>query len=85
MEPFDVDDERRSDVRRLEKESDWKREVLIFADLDIELEKLKALREVIEGWGKLMIDGSSRDDQKQFLVSIVKEVRSRFEMNEVVV
>jgi hypothetical protein len=53
--------------------------------VDIELEKLKAPREVIEGWGKLMIDGSSRDDQKQLLVSIVKEVRSRFEMNEVVV
>jgi len=84
MEPFDVD-ERRRDVRRLEKDSDWKREVLIFADVDIELGKLKATIEVIEGLGKLVIGESSRDDQKQVLVSIVKEVRSRFETDKVVV
>jgi hypothetical protein len=53
--------------------------------VDIELEKLQATREVIQGWGKLVIGESGRDDQKQLLVSIVKEVRSGFEMDEVVV
>jgi hypothetical protein len=32
-----------------------------------------------------VIGESGRDDQKQLLVSRVKEVRSRFEMDEVVV
>ena len=40
---------------------------------------------MIEGWSKLVIGETGRDDQKKLLVSMVKEVRSRFEMDEVVV
>ena len=50
--------------------------------MNIQPKKLKAMVEVIEGQGKLVIGESSRDDQKQLLVSIVKEVRSRFETDD---